>query len=165
MKDVYCYGVIGSRSEDPDNIDAQFIREMLDQAGAQPVRVRINSPGGVAKEAVAIYNLLRRHRYQVHTVVDALAASAASIVMLAGETRTMSSGSDVMIHLPWTITVGDKTDHRKSIDALTVTEESLLDIYTTRTGRMKGQLRAWLEAETWMSPKQALEHGFATAIE
>lgn len=165
MKDIYCYGVIGPRSEDPDYIDAQFIREMLDQAGAQPVRVRINSPGGVAKEAVAIFNLLRRHPRRVDTVVDALAASAASIVMLAGETRTMSSGSDVMIHLPWTITVGDRIDHAKSIGALEISEDSLLDIYMTRTGRMKGQLRAWLEAETWMSPKQALEHGFATAIE
>ena len=165
MKDIYCYGVVGPRSEDPEYIDAAYIHELLERAGSQAVNIRINSPGGVVSEGVAIYNALRRHRYPVHTTVDSLAASIASIIMLAGETRTMATGSDVMIHSPWTITVGDKIDHTKAAGALTVTEDSMLDIYTTRTGRMKGQLRKWLEDETWFSPKQALENGFATHIE
>lgn len=165
MKDVYVYGVIGPRSEDPEYIDAAYIRELLDRAGSQPVNIRINSPGGSVREGIAIYQLLRRHRYPVYTINDALCASIASIVFLAGETRTMTEGSDVMIHLPWTATVGDREAHRTSIGALTSTEESMLDLYTLRTRQMRGQVRAWLEAETWMSPKQALENGFATAVE
>lgn len=165
MKDIYVYGVIGPRSEDPEYIDADYIRELLDRAGSQPVNIRINSPGGTVSEGVAIYNMLRRHRYPVHTTVDSLAASIASIIMLAGEKRTMATGSDVMIHSPWTITVGDKIDHTKAVGALTVTEDSLIDIYSSRTGKIKGQLRKWLEDETWFSPKQALENGFATHVE
>ena len=165
MMDIYIYGVIGPRSDDPDYIDATFIRELLDRAGSQPVTVRLNSPGGSVSEGVAIYNLLRRHRSKISTVVDSLAASIASVIFLAGEKRVMANGTDVMVHSPWTITVGDKIEHRKSIGALEVTEESLLDIYADRTKQMKGQLRQWLEAETWMSPKQAVENGFATHIE
>lgn len=125
------------------------------------ITVRINSPGGAVFDGIAIYNILKQHAAAVHVFVDGLAASAASIIAMAGDRVTMGVGALMMVHNPWTLQVGDSNDMRKAAADLDVIREGMLDAYETRTGLSRGELRLMVDAETWLGPLAAIEKGFA----
>lgn len=138
----------------------RFISDVKAVAGN--LRVRINSPGGSVFDGIAIANYLRS-RGNVETVVDGLAASAASVVFCAGSTRTMAEGGFLMIHNPWSFSGGDSDEMRKTADVLDRIKGSLLDIYESVSDLGRDVLAAMMDDETWLDGKQALAAGFATS--
>ncbi len=142
---------------------ARDFREALSKCGN--VTVKINSPGGDVMAGSEIFAALREHsdkgRGEVHVVITALAASAASVIAMAGDTVEMYPTSYMMIHNPWTIAMGDAKELRKTAKTLDVISEGLIAAYQTRTGKTEDELRRMLEAETWMSAATCVEEGFA----
>lgn len=129
------------------------------------ILVRINSPGGSVFDAIAIYNILKNHPAQVHVQVDGLAASAASVIAMAGDLITMGVGTQMMIHSPWWLAMGNAADMRKAAETLDTIEEGMIDAYVARTSLPRDDIKAMLDAETWMGPEDAVAKGFADAAE
>ena len=146
-----------------NGITAQMVKDELD-GDYKKVLVRINSPGGDAFEGITIYNLLSDCGKPVDVVVDGAAISAASIVAMSGQTVTMNTGSQMMIHNAISIAAGNSTELRKLAETLDSVSGSIADIYVSSTGLPKDTVLAMMEKETWMSASQAKDQGFATAI-
>lgn len=127
------------------------------------VTVRINSGGGYATEGAAIYSLLKAHGGTVSVIVEGIAASAASVIAMAGDTVTMVTGSVMMIHDPSAITFGTADDHEKSVEMLDAIASSLADAYADKTGRSAEQTRADMREELWLTPQEAIDLGYADA--
>lgn len=143
-----------------ETINATDIANALDDV-EMDVHVKINSGGGDAFEGIEIYNYLKNHSSHVTVEVTALAASAASIITMAGDEVIMDTGSSMMIHQAATIAWGDKVELQKSINALETVDGSLVDIYKERTGLSKEELDGLLVKETWMTADEAVGKGFA----
>jgi ATP-dependent Clp protease, protease subunit len=142
-----------------------FVRELKGITAAK-LKVRINSPGGDVPDAVAIYNALRNYQGTVTTQIDALAASAASLIALAGKEVRMASNALLMIHDPWGITIGNATDHRKMADLLDkVSDSNLVKTYAAKTGGDEDQVRAWMAEETWFTADEAKDEGFVDVVD
>lgn len=124
------------------------------------ITVRINSPGGDVFDGIAIYNRLKQHKAKIIVYIDGLAASIASIIALAGDEVIIGEGALYMIHLPWTFSMGNRNELDNTINRLIDVEEQLLSIYAKKTGLDRNELRAMLEAETWLDAEQAIEKGF-----
>ena len=147
-----------------DGVASKEIADALTaHADAKEITVRINSVGGDLFGGLAIYNLLRGHGAKVTSIVEGLAASAASIVAMAGRT-VMGRGAMMMIHNPMTVTVGDAEDHRQQAEVLDKARDSLLAVYQQKTGKKAGELRKMLDAETWLTAEEAKREGFADEI-
>lgn len=159
--ELFLDGVIGNDWFE-EGITAAGVSSALEQLGGKRVTVRINSPGGVADEGIAIYNLLSRYAGKVDTVNEALAASAASVIFLAGEKRTMATGSRFMIHRAMTIGVGNAEQLRKTADTLEKYDGSLVEIYSQFMDAPGEEIMSLLSAETWYSADEAVSAGFAT---
>ena len=142
-------------------IEAQDVGNALDRVEADEIEVQINSPGGDAFEGVAIFNLLRAHPAKIHTRVDGLAASAASLVAQAGDVRTMLTGAEMMIHEAWGITIGPEQDHRDNADALHKLSRNYASLYGERSGRDPDGFYDLMKAETWFTHDEAVEAGLA----
>lgn len=123
--------------------------------------VHINSGGGVASEGAAIHALLSARTGTTNVVVEGIAASAASLIAMAGETVTMSAGAVMMIHDPSGYTFGTSSDHSKSIEALEALATAYARVYAAKSGNTPDQCRAIMKAERWFTPEQAVEEGFA----
>jgi ATP-dependent Clp protease, protease subunit len=148
-----------------DGITASAVSDAIAQAGSHDsVTLRINSPGGDAFEGVAIYNVLKNHGKPVNVCVDGLAASAASIVAMAGDTICMGTGSMMMIHPAQGMAMGDAKAVREFADTLDQVSASIADIYVERTKNSKKAVTDMMNAETWMSAKEAVKNGFATEV-
>ena len=132
------------------------------------VTVHINSPGGDVMAGAEIYSALREHSLNgegtVTVIVTALAASAASIIAMAGDRILMHPVAYMMIHNPWTWAVGDAKELRKTAKTLDEISEGLISAYQTRTGKDRDELKRMLENETWMSAATCVEEGFADEI-
>jgi ATP-dependent protease ClpP protease subunit len=126
-----------------------------------PLTVYLNSGGGVAYEGAAIHALLTRRAGVTDIVVDGVAASAASLIAMAGDTVTMSAGSVMMIHDPAMITVGNVDDHGKTIEMLDALATSYARVYAAKSGKTAEECRAIMKAERWYSPEEAVADGFA----
>jgi ATP-dependent protease ClpP protease subunit len=161
--ELFLDGVIGGDWGDDDPITATALLKKIEPLAGSKLTVRINSVGGSADEGVAIYNLLRRHEGGVDTVNEALAASAASIIFLAGDNRLMTSGSKVMIHRAMTIEIGNAEAMRKKADVLQMYDESMADIYAEHMGIDRDTILDMMSKETWFSADEAVESGLATA--
>jgi ATP-dependent Clp protease protease subunit len=131
---------------------------------AKTIKILLNSPGGDAFEGLAVQSLLRRHGARIEVEVVGLAASAASIIAMAGDSITMHEGSLMMIHEPWTFAVGDAAEMRTTADFLDKVNSSGLDVYTRRTGRQRSDVAELVAAETWMTAHEAVEQKFATSV-
>lgn len=154
-------GVIASTSWWGDEVTPKaFKNELKKHTG--DITVRINSPGGDVFAGVSIYNALVEHDGKVTVKVEALAASAASFVAMAGEDIIMLPGSMMMIHNPWTFAVGDKDELAKVVEMLEKTGDSIASIYVARTGKSEEEIADLLAAETWMTAQEAVDLGFAT---
>ena len=137
-------------------------------AQCRNVTVRINSPGGDVMAGAEIYSALREHsmngRGRVKVIITALAASAASVIAMAGDEILMSPMAYMMIHNPWTNAAGDAKEMRKAAKTLDVITEGLINAYQIRTGKSRDELKRMLEAETWMSAATCVEEGFADGV-
>jgi ATP-dependent protease ClpP protease subunit len=129
------------------------------------VTVRVNSGGGIATEGIAIFNALDSHRGKITVVIESIAASAASIIAMAGDEVVMRAGSSMMIHDPAAFTMGNSQDHAKSVEMLETMAVSMADIYAEKTGRSAKDIREEMKAETWMTAKEAVAKGYADKIE
>jgi ATP-dependent Clp protease protease subunit len=149
--------------EDMGEVSAKAFAHELSKLPASVKRldIHINSPGGSLFEASAIYSRLADHRSKKVVYVDGLAASAASIVAMVGHKIYIRSNANIMVHLPSGIVMGNADDMRKMAGALDTVTESMINIYTERTGLNREEVRNMLAAETWMDADSAVENGFA----
>jgi ATP-dependent protease ClpP protease subunit len=125
------------------------------------IKVHLNSGGGIASEGAAIYSTLASYNGRVDIVIEGIAASAASLIAMAGETVTMADGAVMMIHDPMNITVGNSAEHAKTIEELEVYAKSYAKIYAKKSGKTANDCRDIMRAETWFDGDQAVEAGFA----
>ncbi len=147
---------------DDDVTPALFKDELL--SGEGPVTVWINSPGGDCIAAAQIYNMLIDYKGPVTVKIDGIAASAASVIAMAGNKVLMSPVSMMMIHNPATIAFGDHTDMQRAMDMLNEVKESIINAYVLKTGQSRAKLSHLMDAETWMDANMAIELGFADDI-
>lgn len=141
---------------------AQFKEELM--AGEGDVVVWINSPGGDCIAAAQIYNMLSEYPGKVTVKVDSLAASAASVIAMAGDEVLMSPVSMLMIHNPATMAFGDHTEMQKAIELLDAVKESIINAYVKKTGLSRARISHLMDAETWMDANKAVELGFADGV-
>lgn len=165
--DLDIYGDISSWSWSGDNISAANLSKQLEELGdVSQINVHINSYGGEVAEGLAIYNALRRHKAKVVTTCDGFACSIASVIFMAGDERLMSKASLLMIHNAWTSAYGvNANDLRKlaeDMDAITARSKAA---YLDRISIDEDELSELMDAESWISPDDAVEKGFATGIE
>ena len=133
-------------------------------AGSGDITVWINSPGGDCVAAAQIYNMLANYKGNVTVKIDGIAASAASVIAMAGNTVLMSPVSMMMIHNPATMAFGDHTDMAKAIEMLEGVKDSIINAYALKTGMSRAKLSRLMDAETWMDATKAVELGFADDI-
>lgn len=160
--EIFIYDTIG-QDWFGGGITAQSVIDALEELGGKRATVRINSPGGVADEGIAIFNALRRYEGGVDTIIDSIAASAASVIALAGEKRTTASGARWMIHRAMTVSVGNANEMRKTADVLDVYDKSLAEIYSQYMNKSEGEILDLLSAETWYNADEAVAAGLATS--
>jgi ATP-dependent Clp protease protease subunit len=160
LGEIYIYDTIG-KDWYGGGVDAKQVIDALDGLGGKRAVVRINSPGGTADEGIAIYNALKRYPGGVDTIVDALAASAASVVALAGENRLTAPGARWMIHRAMTVAVGNAMDMQKAAETLATYDASLVEIYAQYIPQDPSKIMDMLTAETWFSANDAVEVGLS----
>ncbi len=141
---------------------ALFQKEL--NAGTGNITVWINSPGGCVFAAAQIYNMLMEYRGDVTVKVDALAASAASVIAMAGTEVLMSPVAMMMIHNPMTIAIGDSKEMQKAGEMLDEVKESIMNAYEIKTGMSRAKISYLMDAESWFNAKKAVELGFANGI-
>ncbi|HEM4736673.1 TPA: Clp protease ClpP [Streptococcus suis] len=146
-----------------DEITPQVFKNDL-HAGSGNITLWINSPGGDVFAAAQIYNMLMDYKGDVHVVIDGLAASAASVIAMAGTTVSMSPVAMMMIHNPWTVAQGEAKDMQKVIEMLGEIKESIINAYELRTGLSRTKLSHLMDSESWFNAKKAVELGFADKI-
>ena len=161
--EIYIYDVIGE--PDFDMIGAMHVIDAMKKMEGKRVTVRINTPGGSVNEGIPMFNAMKRHPGGVDTVVDGIAASMGSYLMLAGINRRISRNSMVMIHNPMTIVMGNATEMRKEADVLDKYRERMLPDYAAATGKTTEELITLLDAETWYVGQEIIDNGFAQATE
>ncbi len=161
---INMFDVIGYDYWDGGGITAKWVSEQLNAARGRAVTVNINSPGGDMFEGIAIYNLFAQYPGEVTVNVVALAASAASIIAMAGDTVNMATGSFLMIHNCWGIVVGNQNDMRGAADLFATFDGALADIYDERASISRDEIVAMMDAESFISPADAIAKGFADAM-
>lgn len=145
-----------------DGCSAKKIADELKAIGeVDDILVKINSPGGSVFDGIAIYNQLKSHGAQINVVIEGVAASAASIIAMAGDKIMMGTATKIMIHNPWTIAMGDANGFRKTAETLDSIRDGMIDAYAERTGLDRKELAQMCDDETWMGPDAAIEKGFA----
>ncbi|WP_431819621.1 head maturation protease, ClpP-related [Burkholderia sp. F1] len=160
--EIRIYGDIGFWGTDAD-LFASKLDEVA--ATATSIVVAINSMGGDVFDAFTIYNALRRHAGKVTGRVDGVAASAASLILMACDTIVMPSNAMLMIHNPHTVAAGEAEDFRRLADLLDSTGANILAAYVQRSGLPEDDVRAMMNAETWLTASKAKEQGFCDSIE
>lgn len=138
----------------------ELIKNEIDEKTTE-IDLRLFSGGGDVFEGIAIYNILKRLDAKVTVYVDGLAASIASVIMMAGDEIVMGEGSQVMIHKPWTVAMGSATDLQETIDRLDRVENEIIKIYENKTGLSRTELESMVAAETWFNDDESIEFGFA----
>ena len=156
-------GVIAEESWFDDEVTPKIFRDEL-MSGEGDITVWINSPGGDCIAAAQIYNMLLEYKGNVTIKIDGIAASAASVVAMAGNKVIMSPVSMLMIHNPMTMAAGDTTEMKKAISMLTEVKESIINAYELKTGMSRDKIAKLMDAETWMDANKAVELGFADEI-
>jgi ATP-dependent protease ClpP protease subunit len=152
--------------EDIGEVSAKaFARDLASlPRSVKRIDLHINSPGGSLFDASAIYSRLADHPSQKHVYIDGLAASAASIVAMVGHKIYIRSNATMMMHLPSGLSIGNADDMRKMAGALDTVTESMINIYAKRSALPRAEIRDLLAAETWFSPQQAVDKGFADEV-
>ncbi|WP_068305308.1 head maturation protease, ClpP-related [Pararhodobacter sp. CCB-MM2] len=163
--ELVLYGFVGDDWWGEGFTASQVVSALAELGRDADITVRINSGGGYTDDGIAIFNALRAHRGTVAVVVDAMAASAASLIAMAGDSISMRAGSLMMIHDPAGMTWGNAADHEKSLEVLNKLADVMADIYAERTGEDPSDIREEMKATLWLTPAEAVERGFATEVE
>lgn len=160
---LHLNGTIAEESWFDDDVTPQLFKDEL-FAGDGDITVWINSPGGDCVAAAQIYNMLMDYKGKVTVKIDGIAASAASVIAMAGTEVLMSPVSMLMIHNPMTVAFGDTAEMQKAIEMLGSVKDSIINAYEIKTGLSRAKLSHLMDAETWMDANKAVELGFADAI-
>lgn len=161
---ISVYDVIGYDWWTGEGVTAKRVAAALRQMGAGPVTVNVNSPGGDMFEGLAIYNLLREHKGEITVKVLGLAASAASIIAMAGDTVQIARAGFLMIHNCWVMAVGNRHDLREYADTMEPFDAAMADIYSARSGKDLTEVQKQMDGETWIGGSQAVEEGYADEL-
>lgn len=162
---ISVFDVIGQDYWTGEGVTAKRIAGALRSIGEdKPVTVNINSPGGDMFEGLAIYNLLREHKGDVTVKVLGLAASAASVIAMAGDTIQVARAGFLMIHNAWILVAGNRHDMREYADYLEPFDRSMADLYAARTGIEFKAMQKIMDAESWIGGSDAVEQGFADSL-
>lgn len=156
-------GTIAEESWFDDDLTPKMFKDEL-EAGDGDVTVWINSPGGDCIAAAQIYNMLANYKGNVTVKIDGIAASAASVIAMAGSRVLMSPVSMMMIHNPATMAYGDHAEMEKAIEMLEGVKDSIINAYALKTKMSRAKLSRLMDAETWMDATKAVELGFADDI-
>lgn len=158
--EVVIYGTIGL--DWGDSITAKQFHNAMKEIGPDvtDLSVRINSPGGDVFDGIAMYNILRQHKAKKTVFIDGWAASIASIIALAGDEIIMGEGALYMIHLPWTVAMGNRNEMDNVTSRLIDIEDQMIGIYAKRSGLGKSEIKKMMEDETWMDAEEAISYGF-----
>jgi len=162
--DLYIFGDITSCDWDDADKSANTIVSELRGLDVDNINVHINSYGGEVAEGLAIYNVLKNHKAHVTTICDGFACSAASVVFMAGDSRVMNAASLLMIHNAWTVASGDAEDLRKAADDVETVTQASVEAYKAVAKISEEEIKALMDADTWILPEKAVEYGFATEI-
>ena len=160
---LYLEGEIASESWWGDEVTPDIFRDELN-AGSGPVKIHINSPGGDCVAASQIYTMLMDYPHDVSVQIDGLAASAASVIAMAGTHISMSPTSLMMIHNPFTIAMGGSEEMRQAIQLLDEVKEAIINAYEIKTGLSRAKLSHLMDDETWMNAHKAKELGFCDEV-
>ncbi|WP_372380296.1 head maturation protease, ClpP-related [Xanthomonas sp. NCPPB 1062] len=161
---ISVYDVIGQDYWTGEGVTARRVAGALRAMGKGPVTVNVNSPGGDMFEGLAIYNLLREHEGEITVKVLGLAASAASIIAMAGDTVQIARAGFLMIHNAWVMAVGNRNDLIEVADTLKPFDDAMASIYAARTGQDRKAMAKLMDAETWIGGEAAIEDGFADEL-
>ena len=160
---LFLNGTIAEQSWFDDDVTPQIFKDEL-MSGSGDITVWINSPGGDCVAAAQIYNMLMEYPGNVTVKIDGIAASAASVIAMAGTKVCVSPVSMLMIHNPMTFAFGNTAEMQKAIDMLGEVKESIINAYEIKTGMSRAKLSRLMDAETWMNANKAVELGFADEI-
>ncbi len=160
---LYLEGVIAEESWFADDITPAMFKEEL-FSGNGPITIHLNSPGGDCIAASQIYTMLMDYPGDVTIQIDGMAASAASVIAMAGTRVTMSPTSLMMIHNPFTVAMGDTEEMRKAIQLLDEVKESIINAYQIKTGLSRARISHLMDGETWMNALKAKEMGFCDEV-
>ena len=160
---LFLNGTIAENSWFDDDITPKLFRDEL-MAGSGDITVWLNSPGGCCVAAAQIYNMLMDYKGSVTVKIDGIAASAASVIAMAGTKVLMSPVSMMLIHNPMTVALGNSDEMQKAIEMLQEVKESIINAYEIKTGLSREKLSHLMDAETWMNANKAVELGFADGI-
>ena len=160
---LFLNGTIAEESWFDDDVTPQLFKEELNKGNGNII-VWINSPGGDCIAAAQIYNMLIDYKGDVTVKIDGIAASAASVIAMAGTKVLMSPVSMLMIHNPMTIAFGNKGEIEKAIAMLDEVKESIINAYEIKTGLSRAKLSHLMDSETWMDANKAVELSFADDI-
>ena len=160
---LYLDGVIAEESWFDDDVTPEaFKQELL--SGEGDVVIWINSPGGDCVAASQIYSMLMDYKGNVTVKIDGIAASAASVIAMAGTEVLMAPTALMMVHNPLTVAIGDSEEMQKAIAMLDEVKESIINAYEIKTGLSRVKLSHLMDAETWLSAHKAVEYGFADGL-
>lgn len=165
VAELYIYGDITSFEFFENDVTAKNIIDEIKAITASTINVYISSYGGEVQAGLAIYNALKRHSAKVRTIVDGFACSIASVIFMAGEERIMNESSLLMIHNAWSYADGNAKELRKIADDLDKITEASIAAYTAHSTLSEEKIREMMDNESWILPDEAIEYGFATAIE
>ena len=163
MRTLFLNGEISDETWYGDEVTPKIFKDELNMCKG-PISVWINSPGGDVFAAAQIYNMLMDYPYDVTVKIDGLAASAASVIAMAGTTVEMSPVAMMMIHNPATIAIGDSEEMKKAVKMLNEVKESIMNAYEIKTGLARDKISKLMDAESWFNAKKAVELGFADKI-
>ena len=160
---LFLNGEISDETWYGDEVTPKLFKEELEVAGGD-ITVWINSPGGDVFAAAQIYNMLMDYQGNVVIKIDGLAASAASVIAMAGTEVLMSPVAMMMIHNPMTVAIGDSKEMQKAGEMLLEVKESIMNAYEIKTGITRTKLSHLMDDESWFNAKKAVEMGFADKI-
>jgi ATP-dependent protease ClpP protease subunit len=160
--EIIIYAPIGASFWEESITAKQFFDELKAiPDNVKEIVIRVNSPGGDVFDGIAIYNLIKQKKGRKVCIVDGIAASIASIIAMAADEVIMSDGTQMMVHKPWTMTMGNSDDLEKTIQRLDDIEEQMISIYRNKTKLDRAEIRDLLRNETWMDAETAVAKGFA----
>jgi ATP-dependent protease ClpP protease subunit len=162
--EILIYTPIGKSFWDPERIDAQSFVAELQELDVSTIELRVNSPGGVVWDGVAIHNALRRHKAEVTCVVEGLCASITTVIALAADKLLMCPTSWFMIHNASIVSWGNKADLARDVEQLAKIDQAIVSAYAAKSGQDPAWIAAEMDREAWYTPDEALEHGFIDGI-
>ena len=156
--------VIGDDPWGGGGVTSKRVAAALRSIGSNDVVVEINSPGGDFFEGVAIYNALRAHPHKVTVRILGLAASAASIIAMAGDEIEIGKAGFLMVHNAWVVAIGNRHDLKDAADTMEPFDDAMASLYAERSGADKAKAAEWMDNETWFNGEQAVDVGLATGF-